>query len=328
MQAISFILISENEEHMKKAIRVLFFVIGFCAFVVLACVLLPDPFGKAYQRNLVRQYDYYSGIEENKMVFIGSSSLSFGYDQETMEDLTGKTCALLGNHYGYGMTYLMEMSKSNLKSGDIVVLEMADQTIDKCGEDLLLTGIGHRYEMYKFFIPQNRWKIISYYPSYIKKVLMYDLDGGYDPGEGPYMINSFDEKGSMIYPRPECELPMPYKEDPSKDHIFISFSGRPFQAEYVEYINDYIAYCKDLGVEVYITLHCYLDEAIISPEEDINAYEQTLKASFDAPIISDQADYIFGREYFYDNPMHCNTEGAKYRTTLIYNDLVRAGALD
>ena len=313
---------------MKKAIKILCFVIGFCAFVVLACVLLPDPFGKAYQRNLVRQYDYYNSLEENKMVFLGSSSLSFGFDLDTMEELSGKPCAILGNHFGYGITYLMEMSKSNLKSGDIVVVEIPDHQIDTCGEDLLLSGIGHRYEMYRFFIPETRWQIISYYPSYLKKVLMYDLEGGYDPGEdGAYSINSFDERGNMVYDRPECEIPIPYDER-ALDYILVNFSGKPYQAEYVEFVNEYISYCESKGVEVYITLPCYFSEAIVSSQEGMDAFENMLKEQFDAPLISKQADYIFDRELLFDNPMHCNTEGAKYRTELIYKDLLRAGALD
>jgi len=313
---------------MKKSIKVLLFVIGFCAFAVLACVLLPDPYGKAYQRNLVRQHDYYNSLEDNKMVFIGSSSLSFGFDLDLMEELSGKDCAILGNHFGYGLSYLMEMSKSNLKAGDIVVLEIIEQSIDTCGEDLLLSGIGHNYEMYRYFIPQTWGQVISYYPSYIKKALMYDLNSGYDPGEGPYMINSFDERGNMIYDRPECELPDPYKEDPARDHIMVTFSGSPINTEFAEFVNDYIAYCEALGVKVYITLPCYFCDAVISPEENITAYDEMLEETIHATIISKQADYIFERKYFYDNPMHCNTEGAKHRTQLLYTDLLKAGAFD
>lgn len=328
MQAISFTLISENEEHMKKAIKVLFFIIGFCAFVLVACMLLPDPYGKSYQRGLSRQYDYYSSLEDNKMVFLGSSSLSFGFDLDTMEELTGKPCAILGNHFGYGMAYLMEMSKSNLKPGDIVVVEIPDHQIDTCAEDLLLSGIGHNYEMYRFFIPETWAQVISYYPSYIKKALMYDLNGGYDPGDdGAYSINSFDERGNMIYERPECVIPVPYDER-ALDYTHIRFSGTPYQAEYVEFVNNYISYCEDMGVAVYITLPCYFSEAIVSSEEDILAFEEMLKEQFNAPLISKVSDYIFDRDRLYDNAMHCNTEGAKYRTELIYNDLIKAGALD
>ena len=312
---------------MKRVLRVLLFLTVFCIFVVMAVVLLPDPYGSAYQRALVRQYEYYKSVEENKIVFIGSSSLCFGLDLNTMEELTGETCTILGNHYGYGLSFLMEMSKSNLKSGDIVVLEIVGNSIETGTGDLLLSGIGHEFEMYRFFIPQTRWKILSCYPSYLKKAILYDLSGGYDPGEGPYSIRSFDEKGNLIYYRDECLLPDPFTEE-AEDYVLVSLDGTPYEAEFVKYVNSYSSYCHNIGVAVYITVPPYFHEAVVTTDEDMKAFENMLKTSFDAPVISDQADYIFDRNYLYDGIMHCNTVGAKHRTEMIYRDLVKAGAFD
>ena len=141
---------------MKYIFRGTAFISGFCIFMLLLTILLPDPFGRAYQRALVYQYKYYQSLQGNKITFVGNSSLSFGLDLDRMEALTGRPCAILGNHGGYGMSFLMEMSKSNMQEGDIIVLELVENYIDTCGEDLLLTGIGHEYEMYKFFIPEVR----------------------------------------------------------------------------------------------------------------------------------------------------------------------------
>lgn len=309
---------------MKKILKVGLFIVGFCAFVAIACFLLPDPFERAYQRAIVNQYDYYKSIEGNKIVFVGNSSLSFGFDLDTMEELTGEQCAILGNHAGYGMSFVMEMSKSNLKPGDIVVLELVGNTIDSCGEDLLLTGIGHHYDMYRFFIPEVRGKIVSYYPSYLNEIVMYDLNSGYS-ASGSYSMDSYDDRGNMIYDRPECEIPDPYTEEVAEIYKHASFSGADYDSEYAKYVNDYIKYCNDMGVEVYITIPCYYDKAVISTEEDMKAFDNTLQKTFNAPVISKQEDYIFEREYIYNAIAHCNTEGAKHRTELIYKDMVNAG---
>lgn len=309
---------------MKKIFRMALFILGFCCVVVTTCVLLPDPFDKAYQRAIVKQYDYYKGIEGNKIVFVGNSSLSFGFDLDTMEELTGEQCVVLGNHAEYGMSFLLEMSKVNLESGDIVVLEMLSNTIDQCGENLLLTGIGDRYEMYKFFIPEVRGEILAYYPSYINEVIMYNLNAGYSAA-GSYSMDSYDERGNMIYERLECEIPEPYTEEVAKIYTYVSFTDDSYEAEYVEYVNEYIAYCNELGVKVYITIPCYYDKAVISTKEDMESFDNTLRRTFNAPVISKQSDYIFGREYIYNAIAHCNTEGAKYRTKLIYEDMVAAG---
>ena len=93
-QSVSFLLI-------------LFFLIGWG---------IPDPYGDCYEKALVYQYDYYRSLRGGKIVLIGGSSLSFGLDLDLFEELTGRPCAILGNHTGYGLSYHIEMSKSNLQT--------------------------------------------------------------------------------------------------------------------------------------------------------------------------------------------------------------------
>ena len=327
MKVILFILIFDYKEHMKKIVKVIVFIVGFCCFMVLVSLLIPDPFGRAYQRAIVYQYDYYKSLKGNKIVFVGNSSLSFGFDLNTMEVLTGKQCAILGNHAGYGMPFVMEMSKCNLEAGDIVVLELIEKkSLDACGEDLLLTGIGHRYEMYRFFIPQVRSKIVSYYPSYLKEIMMYDLNSGYS-ATGAYSMDSYDERGNMVSDRLECVIPDPYTEEVAKKYQYAIFSGKEWDSKYVKYINEYIEYCKSKNVGVYITLPCYYEKAVISTNEQINEFDKMLERSFNAPIISKQSEYFFGREFIYNAIAHCNSIGAIYRTNLLYLDLINANAL-
>ena len=65
------------------------------------------------------------------------------------------------------------MSKSNLKEGDIVLVEFYPDSIDYGDADLLLMGLGKRYDMYRFFHPAMWGKIITAYPSYLKKNCNY-----------------------------------------------------------------------------------------------------------------------------------------------------------
>ena len=311
---------------MKYIFRGIAFISGFCIFMLLLTMLLPDPFGRAYQRALVYQYKYYKSLQGNKITVVGNSSLSFGFDLDRMEELTGKPCAILGNHYGYGMSFLMEMSKSNMQEGDIIVLELVDNYIDTCGEALLLTGIGHEYEMYKFFIPEVRWKVLSYYPSYLKDVISYNLNAGYK-ASGTYSMDSYDERGNMILDRPECVIPDPYTKEVAETYKYKTFSGEAWDPLWIKYVKDYIAYCNLHGVKVYITLPCCYDKAVLSSKEDIDAFDEMMKKTFGNAVISKQSDYIFDRKYIFDGILHCNNTGAKYRTEQIYRDMLNAGAL-
>lgn len=308
---------------MKNFFRFSFFIIGFLQCMVLFVFLLPDPYASAYQRAIVIQYEYYKNMDadENKIVFVGNSSLSFGFDLDYMEQLTGTSCAILGNHFSYGLSFVMEMSKSNLNPGDTVIIEIVDTTIDKCGESLLLSGIGHHYEMYKFFIPEVRGKIASYYPSHIKNTVDYLLSGGFSGAWDVYSSDSYDNRGNMIYDRPNCTIPEPYTESIAEVYGYTSFSGAPLENRWVAYVNDYVSYCKKKGVEVYFTLPCYLDESVISSVSDMEAYDNMLRASLDAPLISNTQNYIFERKYMYNGTCHCNNEGTLHRTMLLYEDM-------
>ena len=141
-------------EMKKKIIRIICFPLCFILFAVAVTALMPDSFAKSYQRVLVTQYDYLNSIDEEKIVFVGNSCLAFGFDQELMEELTGKPCPILGNNAGHGLTFLLEMSKTNLRAGDTVVIEFSNNEYNRCGTEFILTGLGNRYDMYKIFFPQ------------------------------------------------------------------------------------------------------------------------------------------------------------------------------
>lgn len=305
---------------MKKCLRFVSFFLVFMIVAAAAVTLIPDQFPSAYQRAIVYQYDYYRTLGDHKIVLIGGSSLSFGIDLDLMEELTGRPCAILGNHAGYGLSYMIEMSKSNLQDGDIVVIEFANYTLDDCGTELLLTGMGKRYDMYRFLHPRVWGQIIEAYPSYIKKSVGYWLGEGYQAPE-PYTMESYDNRGAMVLQRDGCSIPEPFTDEVAKIYNRRTYGPSVMNGDFQEYLSDYVAYCKERNVQVYFTTVYWLDEAVLSNPDDIAAYDASLREQLAAPMISDSRDLIFPRKYIYNAIAHCNTEGAKYRTTLLYEDL-------
>ena len=308
----------------RKLLRPLAFLLGFLllfsVFFTLFMRVLPDPYTTAYQRAIVRQYDHFRAIEGNKMVFIGNSSLSFGFDLNLMEDLSEKPCAILGNHAGMGLTYFLEMSKENLQRGDVVVVEYSDSALKNMGTQLLFSGIGQRADMYRYF-PLKHWKnVFLEYPTYTKKTMNYMLAGGME-SSGSYSIASYDERGNMSLYREACNIPSPYTEEVAKTYQWATFDTA-YSTESVENLNAYTAWCHARGIQVYVIGGVYLDEAVRSTEEEIEKSDQALAALLDAPLITNTSDYIFTRDYIYNAIMHCNTLGAQRRTTQIHEDLM------
>lgn len=306
---------------MKNFVKSICFIVTGALLIGCLVCLIPDQYGEAYQRALVYQYDYYNSLGENKLVFVGNSSLSFGFDLDRMEELTGRPCAILGNHAGYGGSFVVEMSKSNLREGDIVVVELAGHSLSSCGSALLLTGIGKRFDMYRYFIPGVRGQVLAYYPTYIKENLNYWLSGGYH-ASGSYSMESYDDRGNMVFDRPGCAIPEPYTDEVAATYGWASLDAFEPDPAFCEYLNDYVAYCEERGVRVYFTVVCYLDEAVVSTKEGWDLYDESWRSRLDAPYISRTKDYIFPREYIYNAIAHCSEAGARYRTELLYRDLL------
>ncbi|MBO5743435.1 MAG: hypothetical protein J6R68_04050 [Clostridia bacterium] len=305
---------------MRNLIKFLSFFLVLIIIILTPVLGIPDQFGNSYQRAIVPQYDFYKGMNNNKIVFVGNSSLSYGLDINLMEQLTGKRCAILGNHAGFGMTYFLEMSKSNLRKGDIVVIEFDNQKLETCGTELLLTGIGKRFDMYRFIHPAVRGKVIDAYPSYLKKSFNYWQGDGLNVS-GVYSLQSYDYRGNMIVQRENCTIPYPFTENVAKTYNYGYFKPIQIEEEFKNYLNKYSDYCKKLGVDVYYTTTYFLDEAFRSTAEEIVAYDNSLKAQLKAPLISNSEDHIFPRKYIYNAISHCNSKGAQYRTKLLYEDL-------
>ncbi len=292
----------------------IFFLI-FAVLFAIVWLIYPDEYTESYQREIVYQYDYLRSMaDENKIVCIGASTLSFGLDMDTMEQETGMPVVILGNHLGFGTPYTAEMSKPYLKSGDKVVIELRDQTMTEGAVLLILTGVGRRIDMYRFMVPELWWNAINTVPLVIRKGISEAIDGGLSFG-GAYSIYAYDERGNMTFERGECEFPKPYNGESG----WLDVEATPLNEDFADYLNDYIAYCNDLGVDVYFTVMHSFDEQVITSDEVLDERDAIWASQLDAPLISRTVDYKIPRKYIWDG--HCNSAGQIYRTELICRDL-------
>ncbi|MCM1264014.1 MAG: hypothetical protein NC313_14985 [Butyrivibrio sp.] len=283
--------------------------IGFTLWGVL---VVPPQFEETYQSVIVRQYDRYKSLGNNKIVLMGTSALAFGCDMDLLEELTGKKCQILGNHAGMATPYFVEMSKCNLQEGDIVIIQYSNYHADSLGTDLLLTAIDNRVDMYQFFRPCNWDDVILDYHNFLSKRLWYWTRGGYH-AEDYYASSSFDENGNMIVERIGCEEKSPLDREKIKLDL-------GFNQDYIDYLNDYISYCEERNVKVFFTVSTALDEWVDATQEECHEWDVKLQLLLNAPLISHRWDYLYPREYMYSLE-HCNTIGAEVRTRQLYNDI-------
>lgn len=316
-----------HNRHLKIILKIVSFVLIFVLLLALIVIAIPDQFGKSYQRALVRQYDYFKNLQGNKIVLIGGSSLSFGIDLDVMESLTGEQAAILGNHASYGLPFLLAMSKKNLIPGDKVILEFVNTPVDRTeAAALLLTGIGKRFDMYQFFVPEIRHSVVEEYPAYVRDNIKYWRTGKpYDP-EIPYYLEAYDERGNMTLNRPDPWLTEDYitKKNPDDLHFQDYYTMiRNLNYDLFAYLNDYISWCEEKSVSVFLTVAPVYDDSVpeYCGDDVLDEYDSILMENIHCPMISRSKDYVLPREYFFDSNLHCNTAGARLRTEMLCSDL-------
>lgn len=313
---------------MKIILRFIAFILVFVILFALIFVAFPDQFGNAYQRVLVKQHDYLKSVKnQDKIVFIGASSLAFGYDIDVMENLTGKPCPVIGNNMSQGFRYLFEMVKPYIKSGDTVVIECAPEYEENNdGFELLITGIGKRFDMYRYFT-KDMWKAAAdVYLNYIEKNIKYFRSiEGYSPA-APYSADATNEKGAMTFFREECLLSEGYlngnPDDNEEGRIYADFKGKlhHFKKDNLIYFNEFATYCKNKDINVYFTIAPIYEDVVVNLA-DYGTFFNTISDNLSAPLISDCYDYLFPRDYIYDAEAHCTSAGAEYRTNLLFNNI-------
>ena len=306
---------------MKKLFKFISFFI-FCIILTIILWLSPDSFYKSYQRAIVRQYDYLiQNKNSRKIILVGASTLAFGIDTNLMSQLTDRKCILLGNHAGFGHLFFLNMAEKNSQRGDIIVFEFSNNTPDQCGAELLLTGIGKRYDMYFYFHPKIHSKIFAGLFTYITKNIYYKLQGDYQP-KG-YDLSMFDNNGNMIANRLSYLNLNEMKADKSHFGYFNAKEAKAnLSLEFLDLVNNIAKKCKAKGVEVYITFPPHCQEFVTSSKEDAQEYDNYISNKLTyCKTISKSIDYHFSQKYIYDGSPHLTTEGAKYRTQKLYNDL-------
>ena len=295
----------------------------FCFLIVFTAFLrfVPDRFAPSYQRAIVRQYDHYKSIkDEQKIVFIGYSTMCFGLDQEYMEELTGRKVAILANQVSVGYPIFMEMSKAYVKPGDVVVVEVNDWPYWDVGIDMMLTGIGKRVDLYQYIPEELRLEAAKRFPTVVKKNIEYFLNRE-GSMQGPYSLEAFDENGNYTFYRDECILSDPYEGESE----WTDYRDTELDDDMIAEMADYVSYMEQQGVTVYFTISPVCKDVITPESRDaktMDARDEAYQKVLVAPLISHTKDYVFEREYMWD--AHPNTDGQKKRTELLYQDLLNA----
>lgn len=290
--------------------------------LAVICIAVPSQYGETFMGELSEKYERLRDVKDTKVVLIGGSNLAFGIDSEAMEAELGMPVINFGLYATLGTKVMLDLSKSGLNRGDIVVIcpEMDEQTLSlyynaeamwqACDSDAsLLFGIG----------ADNIGAMMGGFWGYLSDKLELAFGEGLNVS-GVYTKAAFNEYGDIVYERPYNQMTLGY--DPNK---IITLSSEIFDDDFIDYVNSYVSWAKLRGITVYFSFPPMNADAVVtSTTEALAEFYQFLSDSLDCEVISDVNNYVLDAGYFYDSNFHLNDAGVPIRSMQLVEDIKRA----
>ncbi len=291
-------------------------------FLFICGIAMPPQFSKTYYAELIKMYDRLQETEGKRIVFVGCSGLAFGLRGDLVEEeLSEYTVCPFGLYGAIGTKAMMDISRSNIKEGDIVVLapEQNPQSLSLyfSGEHLW-KSIDGNMEILRYVARENTADMIGAYPKYISDKYSAYLSGKELDPEGVYNVSSFNEDCIMTYDRPYNIMPDGYDSGDA-----ISYEPSVIGVGFIDYINAYNEFVKSKGATLLYGFTAVNQRGVSKQmqPQTVDAFYEYLDEKLDCEILGDPQEYILDSGWFYDSNVHLNNAGSVVYTRQLVNDL-------
>ena len=306
---------------------VLCIMIPFAA-VIAAALAVPAQFDKTFLAALELKMDRIKSIEEPKIVVIGGSSVPFGVDSKLMEEMLGMPVVNFGLYATLGTKLMLDLSREYINEGDIVVIapETDAQTYSLFfNAEASWQAADSDLSMLPQIAKDNLGAMVGGLWKFATQKLAYYSGAKEMNLSGIYALSSFDEYGDIVYERPYNKMPLMYDST-----LEIKFTPDIISADFVEYVNEYVAQAEKNGAKVLFSF-APMNEDSLDPTttmEDLEGFESYIAENFEAQLISNPNSYIYPSGYFYDSNFHLNDAGTVLHTANLASDIANACGLE
>lgn len=291
------------------------------ALVTISTLTAPCQYDQTFLGELKDKHERLTSVKGEKLVLIGGSNLAFGLDSAKLEEYVGMPVVNYGLYATIGTKSMLDMSRFYIKKGDIVVIcpETNKQTYSLYyNAHSMWQALDCDLSMLKDVGFSNLGKLIAAIPEFATEKRNFIKNNTKPSPEGIYAKSSFNVYGDIAVERLYNNMPTNYDVS-----MPVSLTTDLLDKEFIDYLNRYAAYCRRRGATVYFGFSPINADAIVSTQEEKEAFYQGLGKELSFPILSNIDDYILDSAYFYDTNFHLNSVGALQRTSLLADDLLR-----
>lgn len=297
-------------------------------FVCVSVFALPPVYEDTFVGELADKYELLCKTDEEKIVVIGGSSVAFGLDSALMEKHLGRRVVNFGLYADLGTKVMLDLSRANINEGDIIVLapEMNDQTLSLYfNAETTMQALDGNFGMIANIDSDNYEALIGASWGFSADKLGYLISGKKPENVGAYSKEWFNEYGDNTYDRPynvmstiSKNITLDFKVD-KDDGVTTEYE------EFIDYLNEYIDFCRERGATVYFTFSPMNEAALTdyNTDENVYAFYENLRSSLNCRVISDINECIMDEGYFFDSEFHLNNSGVTVRTVRLIDDIKR-----
>lgn len=249
-----------------------------------------------------------------RIILMGDSNVAFGIDSERIEEAFGVQVINMGLHGGLGKVFCMDIARSGIREGDIVIVLPASFTYSKELPDgtLAWTMLENDITLWKEVNPRDYIALIKGFPSYFKRALnlWVNMNGNTQNPDG-YQRDAFNSYGDIITTG----------NDNVMEQGYLPTSGCSVNKELLEYFNEYNQYVTERGAVMLLAGRPIIDSPDRPDDAEYEAEYAQVKDGLEFEMISDWEDYLYPMDYFYDTNFHLNDVGRAYRTEQLIKDI-------
>jgi len=272
-----------------------------------------------------------------RIIFVGASNLAFGLDSKKIHDELGINVVNMGLHGDFGLDFILNDVKYNLKQGDIVVLAI-EYYLDKIDYKTLSYAmhlypegekfVNHNFDYYEqmagYYVDLSqhlRKEFFNYvFGKVLKlkeaKVFTTTALNSYDTLI--YSRHAFNSYGDVVSHLDKARV----KDIHGRIHLKEEDYGKC-----IDDLNDFYDYVLQHGGKVLFTFPSYPQTEYEKNLKPIKNFEQQLKDGLKIPIIMKPEDTVFPDSLFFDTVYHLTAEGREMRTDKVINAIRKNSGL-
>ena len=284
------------------------------AIVFLDFYVVKNQYTGSYQASLLDKFARAEAIDSPKVILIGNSAVCFGMDSELLEEKIGMPVVDMGLHGGLSNAFHEEMARMLVSEGDIVILSHSDYADDDTisNLDLAWITIEKHYELWPLIREKDWPAMVKAYPKYAVNSLIHWISrtGNRYDSDSCYSRDAFNQYGDISFRPPDVYQ---FREG--------SIRVPEINEVCVDRINALNEYITSKGATLLVAGYPIAKCEFTPPASEYDAFEAELRQKLDCPVISHYRDYMIPKEYFYNEVLHLNADGAEIRTKQLIEDL-------